>query len=146
MAGIKLTPDEFADFVVAFLLDNIMQPGEILPNNIEFDYITDKMKNGGLKAPLLSYFIDTSSITRGKYKMIRGSFTGKDKQNTIVISGEPEAKIPDDEKTTIKNIVKQTLRVIKSHKMRRNNGMPLNEESVEKIIDKVLEDYNKEKI
>jgi hypothetical protein len=139
MAGIKVSPDEFADIVVAFLLDNIMQPGEILPNNVEFDYITDKMKNGGLKSPLMSYYIDTSSITRGKYKMIRGSFTGKDKQNTIVISGVPDTPMPDDEKTTIKNIVKQTLRIIKSHKMRRNNGMPLNEETIDKIIDKELE-------
>ncbi len=139
MAGIRVSPDEFADIVVAFLLDNIMQPGDILPNNVEFDYITDKMKNGGLKSPLLSYYIDTSSITRGKYKMIRNSFTGQDKSNTIVISGKPEEKIPDDEKTTIKNIVKQTLRIIKSHKMRRNNGMPLNEETIDKIIDKELE-------
>jgi hypothetical protein len=139
MAGIRVTPDEFADIVIAFLLDSIIQPGEILPNNLEFDYITDKMKNSGLKSPLLSYYIDTSSITRGKYKMIRDSFTGKNKQNTIVISSDMNTKMPDDEKTTIKNIVKQTLKVIKSHKMRRNNGMPLNEESVEKIIDKELE-------
>lgn len=138
MAGVRLTPDEFADFVVAFLLDNIMHPDEILPGNVEFDYITDKMKNSGLRSPLLSYYIDTSSITRGKYKMIRRSFTGEDDYNSIVISGKPEIT-PPDEKTTIKNIVKQTLRLIKFHKMKRNNGMPLNEETVDKIIDKVLE-------
>lgn len=137
MAGIRVSPDEFADIVVAFLLDNIMHPDEVLPGNIEFDYITDKMKMAGMKAPLMSYYIDTSSITRGKYKMIRDSFIDENKQSSIVISGEI-MKVPD-EKTTIKNIVKQTLRVIKAHKMRRNNGMPLNEEIVDKIIDKILE-------
>jgi hypothetical protein len=145
MAGIRLGPNEFADLVVAFLLDNIMEPGEILPDNIEFDYITNKMARSGLKSSLMSYYIDTSSITRGKYKMIRGSFTGKDKQNSIVISSSAEDKVTDDDKSTIRNIVKQTLRVIKSHRVRKNGGMPLNEESVDKIIDKVLEEYNREK-
>lgn len=145
MAGIRVTPDQFADIVVAFLLDNIMHPKEILPNNAEFDYVTDKMKGSGLKSQLLSYYIDTSSITRGKYRMIRDSFTGQDNSNTIVISGKASEPLPDDEKLTIKNIVKQTLKLIKSHKMRCNNGMPLNESVVNQIIDKVLDNYNKEK-
>ena len=44
----------------------------------------------------------------------------------------------------IKDIIKKALRLIKSHKVRKNNGMPLNEDVVNKLIDKVLEDYNKE--
>lgn len=141
MAGIRLTPNEFSDLVVAFLLDAIMKPDEVVPNNLEFHYILKKMKGAGLKSHLLSYYLDTSSITRGHYKRIRGSFTGDDAQNNIVITKSKDI-MPDDEKTTIRNIVKQTLKVIKSHRLKRNNNMPLNEETVDKIITKVLEKYN----
>lgn len=141
MAGIRLTPNEFSDLVVALLLDAIIKPDEVLPNSLEFHYILKKMKGAGLKSQLLSYYLDTSSITRGKYKKIRGSFTGDDDQNNIVITKSKDT-MPDDEKTTIRNIVKQTLKVIKSHRLRRNNNMPLNEETVDKIITKVLEKYN----
>lgn len=139
MAGITVTPDEFADIVVSFILDAMTKPDVILPNNVEFGYIIHKMVGGGMKSPLLSYYLDTSSITRGKYKMIQKSFTEQGDRSSIVISKSSNDKMPDDEKSTIKHIVKQTLRTIKSHKMRRNNGMPLNEETVDKIIDKVLE-------
>jgi len=142
MAGIKTTPNQYADITISFLLDAMMKPDDILPDNHEFHYIIGKMKKSGLKAQLLSYYLDTSSLTRNKYKVIRKSFTGKADSNSIVIVRSGDTTIPDDEKTTIKNIVKQTLRIIKSHKLRKNNGMPLNEETVEKIINKVLEKYD----
>lgn len=137
MASIRVTPDEFADFVIAFLLDSMMRSDKVLDENDEYHYIIRKMERAGLKSQLLSYFLDTSAITRGKYKIISKSFTGEESQNSIVISGTPTSSY--DDKTTIKNIVKQTLRLIKSHKLRKNNGMPLNEETIDKIIDKVLE-------
>jgi hypothetical protein len=139
MAGIKVTPNQYADVTIAFLLDAMMKPDEVLPNNPEFHYIIKKMQKAGLKSQLMSYYLDTSSITRGKYKVVRKSFTGKSDNNNIQITKSPDTKIPDDAKTTIRNIVKQTLKIIKSHKLNRNNGMPLNEKTVDKIIDKVLE-------
>lgn len=142
MASIKLTPDEFADVVVAFLLDSMMKSDDVLPESHEFHYIVKKMEMGGMKAHLLSYFLDTSSITRGKYKVLRKSFVDKGQQNNILITADLAKDDKYDDKITIKNIVKQTLRLIKSHKMRKNNGMPLNEETVDKIIDKVMEKYN----
>jgi hypothetical protein len=143
MAGIRLTPNQFADLVIAFLLDSIIKNDEILPDNHEFHYIIKKIERAGIKSQLLSYYIDTSPVTRGKYKTIRDSFTGDaNSSNNIVITPSPDTSLPDDEKTTIKNIVKQTLKMIRSHKIRRNNGMPLNEEVVDKIINKVLEKQN----
>lgn len=142
MAGIKVTPNEYADVTVAFLLDAMMKPEEVLPNNPEFHYIIKKMQRAGLKSQLMSYYLDTSSITRGKYKVVRKSFIGKDVTNNIHITPSPDTELPDDEKTTIRNIVKQTLKIIKSHKLNRNSGLPLNEETVDKIIDKVLEKHN----
>lgn len=141
MAGIKVTPNEFADIVIAFLLDSVSKPDEVLPDNMEFHYIINKIKMAGIKSQLLSYYIDTKSLTKGKYKIVRKSLTGDGGPNTIVITKSPDIDISYDKKTTIRNIVKQTLRLIKSHKM-RNNGMPLNEEIVDKIIDKTMENYD----
>jgi len=118
MAQIRVTPNQYADIVVAFLLDAMMKPKTVLPNNPEFHYIIRKMQKAGLKAPLLSYYLDTSSITRGKYKVLKPTFTGMDKSGVININPSADTKMPDDEKSTIRNIVKQTLRVIKSHKLR----------------------------
>lgn len=142
MAGIRVTPNQYSDITVAFLLDAMMHPDEVLPNNPEFHFIINKMQKAGLKSQLMSYYLDTSSITRGKYKVIRKSFTGLEAQNTIHITKSDDTVLPPDKKMTIRNIVKQTLRIIKSHKFRRNNGMPLNEETVDKIINKVLEKYD----
>lgn len=138
MAGIRVTPDQFADIVVAFLLDAMMKPDSVLKDNYEFHYILDKMERSGIKSHLLSYYLDTSSITRGKYKVVRGSFEYKDSQNTISISNDPSQKVSRDDKITIKSIVKQALKVIKSHRVRKNGGMPLNESDVDKILDKLL--------
>lgn len=142
MAGIKVKPNEYADITVAFLLDAMMKPDEVLPNNPEFHYIIRKMQKAGLKSQLLSYHLDTLAKTRSKYKVVRGSFTGEDSQNNIHIISSPDTVMPDDEKTTIRNIVKQTLKIIKSHKLNRNSNLPLNEETVDKIIDKVLEKHD----
>lgn len=139
MAGIKVTTNEYADIVIAFLLDAMMESDKVLPDNHEFHYIIKKMQKGGLKAPLMSYYLDTSSITRGKYKVVRKSFTGESPVNNIYITQSPDDDSSSDRKETIRNIVKQTLRIIKSHKLQRNSGMPLNEKTVDKIIDKVLE-------
>ena len=142
MAGIRVTPDQYSDITVAFLLDAMMKPDEVLADNLEFHYIIKKMKKAGLKAQLLSYYLNTNAGTRTKYKVLRKSFTKEAPTNNILITGDKTDSMPRDDKTTIKNIVKQTLRIIKSHKLRRNNGMPLNEETVEKIINKVLEKYD----
>ena len=141
MAGIKVTPNQYADVTVAFLLDAMMKREEILPNNPEFHYILRKMEKAGMKSHLMSYYLDTSSITRGKYKTIRKSFTGADVNNNISIVNSDDT-MPDDEKSTIRNIVKQTLKLIKSHKLKKNSGLPLNEETVDKIITKVLENID----
>ena len=139
MAGIKITPEEYADITISFLLDAMMKPDEVLPESLEFHYIIKKMRKAGLKSQLMSYYLDTSSITRGKYKVVRKSFTGDATSNNIHITQSPATQLPKDTKQTIKNIVKQTLKIIKSHKLKRNSGMPLNEKTVDKIIDKVLE-------
>ena len=107
MAGIKTTPNQYADITIAFLLDAMMKPDDILSDNVEFHYIIKKMQKAGLKSPLMSYYLDTSSITRGKYKVLRKSFTDAEVTNNITIT-KSMGKTPVDTKQTIKNIVKQT--------------------------------------
>ena len=141
MASIKITPDQFADIVIALLLDAMSEKENILADNEEFYQIIDKMKRSGMKAPLLSYYISTSSIVRNKYKVIRPSFTDEGASNTIVIDESPDKKSKDDPKASkIKTLVKKALKLIRSHKLRRNSGIPLNEETVDKIIDKLLKE------
>ncbi|MCK5018859.1 MAG: hypothetical protein KAS32_17485 [Candidatus Peribacteraceae bacterium] len=143
MAGIKVKPNEYADLTISFLLDAMMKPDEVLADNEEFHEIITKMERAGLKSQLMRYYLNTSSITRGKYKIVRKSLTDEGVSNNIYIT--KDTKIPKNAKTSkIKDIVKKTLKVIKAHKLRKNSGMPLNEKVVDKIIDKIMEneEYN----
>ena len=135
MAGINITPDGFPDIVVSFLLDAMMNDN-ILPGNDEFSLLIDKIKSS-TKPSLLNYYMSMDATSRGRYKMIQKSFIDGG-QSVIAISGEPEQKISVDKHKTIKYIIKKVLSLIKSEKLRKNNGMPLNEEKVDRIIQYVL--------
>jgi hypothetical protein len=136
MAGINITPDEFPGIVASFLLDAMMND-KILTGNEEFNTLIDKIKSS-TKPSLLNYYMTLDAIERSKYKAIQKSFIDGG-QSSIVINGEPEKKVPVDKHKTIKYIIKKVLSLIKSEKLRKNNGMPINEEKVDRIIQYVLD-------
>ena len=70
MAKVKITPGEWGDFVMIFLLDAIVHP-KILDENPEFRDMIDEFKTKGLKGDLLKYYLSLPSELRVKYKRLK---------------------------------------------------------------------------
>jgi hypothetical protein len=135
MATINLSKEEFVDFIVAFLLDKIMKGDEILPSHEDFNDLAKVMKSRGVDKNLLSYYIKSSAMVRGKYKNDRKVFTANNKEPlTLGIKGD--VKVDRETKKTLQHVVKKALRMIAAQKRRR--GFPLSEERVDKIIEHVI--------
>ena len=93
MATINLTPKQFGDLTVSFLLDKILHPDEVVPGDEEFDKFIDSIKSKGAKSALTQYYVQMDSQSRLNYKRIKDVFDGSD--NSIQqIKVMPEKKIP----------------------------------------------------
>ena len=68
MAKLDLTPDEFADYVSAFMLDKILNMDDVAPGNVEFTELMQDFKGMGAKTKLLKMYLDMPSEMRMKYK------------------------------------------------------------------------------
>jgi len=136
MASIKVDVNEFADIVSLFILDYIMSDNMIIDND-KWETFIDHTRDRGLKTELVKYYISTSGTSKNKYKEIKRIFTkeGKGKKATINITNEYKEK--PKEKGKLKSLLKKTVKLIKSHKY-RHYGMPLNEDTIDKILDHVL--------
>jgi hypothetical protein len=84
MAKVKLTPGEWGDFVMVFLLDAIVHP-DILDENPEFREMVDEFKTKGVKSNLLKYYLSLPGDLRIKYKRL--------KPTMIAEKGEDQADI-----------------------------------------------------
>ena len=137
MASINIDKDEFADIVISFLLDNLIND-EVVPNNEEFESVMNIMRKGGMKSHFLHYYLNTDPMTRGRYKLIKPAFTNKAKGN-YSINIKKDNKIKDKRNhSVIKSVVKKSLRLIKSNKRRYGNF--ITEDTVDKIVEKVIQE------
>ena len=142
MSSIHIDSDDWPDIVVSYLLDKMMNPDEVSPDNKEFNKIINKMKNSGMKPSLLHMYLNSESVIRGKYKIISSVFNDEHQTTSrITISNNQSIKDIDDKnkKVSIKNIVKKALKLIKSHK--KKYGNLITEKTVDKLVDKILEEY-----
>lgn len=111
---IKVTPSEYADFTVAFLLDKLLNQDEVVADNEDFNKLAEVLESKGVKPLLLKYYISMDSKMRVKYKRLKGSFTDEeDPRNTIDIiqSIDKEKKEPEKraKSSFIKDIVKSLI-------------------------------------
>ena len=70
MAKVKLTPEEWGDFVMVFLLDSIVHDG-ILDENPEFRDMIEEFKKKGVKSKLLKYYLSLPADIRMRYKRMK---------------------------------------------------------------------------
>ena len=137
MATIKVTTNEFPDIIVMFLMDYIMN-NKITIKNDNWDYFVDKMIGKGLKAQVLKYYIDIDAIEKSKYKEIKGIFTDKGSRSTInIVKNDTKPNKDDTKVSTIKKIVKKVLHITEKRKKRYYN-MPLTDEVINGIVNKVI--------
>jgi hypothetical protein len=143
MPTINVTPNDFVDIVSCFLIDNMIGD-ELLIDNEEWDIIISKMEKCGLKSYLMHMYMNMPSKTRTKYKYIDNIFHTDDIGRytiNILRQSKSEKKLPLKKKNgIIKQVIKKSLKMIKSHKKRYGNV--ITEETVDKIIDRALKNEN----
>ena len=106
MSTINVTPKEFGDLTVSFLLDKILHPDEVVPNNKEFNEFIDSIKGKGAKSALTQHYVHMDSQSRLNYKRIKDIFDGttNDIQNIKVV---PEKKLPKKDKKEKEGLLKK---------------------------------------
>jgi len=140
MPNIKLTPNEFADITITFLLDALMEKdGDVLPNHDEFQYVMKRMERAGLKTHFLHMYLNMKPLTRGKYKKLKSAFTDKASGGyNIHINGNEKDTDQEEPEGLTKSLIKKSIKMIKSHKSQY--GSLITEDTLDKIIDKVMKD------
>ena len=134
MASANIKKDEFADFLMAFLLDKILHPDKVLPEHEEFNGLIKKMEQKGLRPLLMYYYMGIEPNVRSKYKMISKTLRGGNKESFMI---NAKGEVSKKEKSTFKDVVKKALRLIKAS--RKRSGFPLSEEKVDKILDRLFD-------
>jgi len=113
MSKANVTPSEFCDLVVCFLLDKILHPDEVVFKNKEFDKLSTQMTGKGLKPIFLQYYLDTNSSIRIRYKRIRKTLTDGNTGSIINIGtdGKKEVEEPVKKKESLlKKVIKKLLK------------------------------------
>jgi hypothetical protein len=122
MSKINVTANEFADIVVSFLLDKLLNPDEVIPSNEDFDKYMEKMKLKGMKSVSLTYYLNLNTNLRVAYKRIKSVFEDdKSGSSVIYIYPNKKAKEETDKKASmVKRIMKKLLKKEDISKGERN--------------------------
>lgn len=83
---ITVNSREFADLVLIFLYDKMINEDTILPDYDRFNEISETLKNKGMRSILMHYYLGLDSQMRLKYKRIKESFEDKYKNSFITIN------------------------------------------------------------
>lgn len=146
MSQVTLTPDEFADLVMVFLLDTIKNDAEYVDNEQFKEFIHFLDKRGG-KAELLPKYLKMDAKTRVKYKRLDAVL--KEKASAVRINvQDPDVGVVDkiDKKAKEmkskkkgekidKGLVAKIFKKVKE--VRFKTSKPITEERLYKIIDYV---------
>jgi len=106
MATINVTPKQFGDLTVSFLLDKILHPDEVVSDDENFNKFIDSVKGKGIKSALTQHYVKMDSQSRLDYKRIKDIFDGStnDIQNIKVV---PEKKIKKKSKKEKEGFIKK---------------------------------------
>jgi len=116
MAKVKITPSEWGDFVIIFLLDAMVHP-QILDENPEFREMIDEFKAKGLKSNLLSYYLSLPGDIRIKYKRLKPTMiAGKGEDQADIMIKRPATtvlkKAMKKEKGKKKGIIRKAVKAV----------------------------------
>lgn len=140
MSQIRVTPEEFADLAIVFLMENLKSDDPIVDNE-RWNSLVELMEDRGVKPAVMKSYLKMDADTRVKYKRIKNVFDGGESAK-INIAGSKEGK-PDSIATDInKKFIKKVFKKIKE--VRYRTSMPMTEERVDKIIDYVAKQEEQE--
>jgi len=135
MSIVNVHPDEFADLVIAYLLD-MVRDEEMHPDNDRFKEFISKMDKVGLKTYAYRAFLDMETTTRIKYKRMKDSITadGDGGGTRIIISKGQTDYINEEEVPFDRELCKKIFRTIKEVRFKHPSKV-LREDRIDKIID-----------
>ena len=109
MAKVSISPEEFGDFVVSFLLDKTIHPEEVIPGNEQFNKFIKDMKGKGIKSPMIQYYLTMDPNMRLYYKRVKPTFEGSGTNSVIYLMPhmDKEKKKEGIIKRTIKKLLKR---------------------------------------
>jgi len=111
MSKLNLTPEQFANYIAALMLDKMINMDSVISKNKEFTELMEDFKGMGGKSRLMKMYLDMPSEMRMKYKWTKKTLTGEsDSIHTIRIIPESEEE-KDKEK---EGLVAKAIRKIKS--------------------------------
>ena len=141
MAIINVHPDEFADIVMAYLLDMIRDE-EMRPDNERFEKFIELMDARGMKALTYSAYLNMNTDTRIKYKRMKKAIDGDGKDSTRIVITKGETDYIQEEQDFDRELCKQIFRKIKEVRFKHPSKV-LTEDRIDKIIDYCIEQKKK---
>lgn len=92
MSSIIINPDNFADVVIAYLLDHCVHEDKIPKSQVTLKKLIAKLNTVGLRPFLLQQFLESNAQIRYKYKMIRDALDGKMTTQQAITLSKKETK------------------------------------------------------
>ncbi len=107
---IKLSHNEFVDFIILFLLERITKEDEIEYSQDAKDFF-NTLQRKGMKSYLLQHFFGTDAKTRNKYKFVNDVFNEIDVQNKHELQIIQEEEIEEDD-SVYRDIISRTAELV----------------------------------
>jgi len=138
MSQINIKKDDFPDILVMFMLDYIMSDDMDI-DNIQWEKFILQLEKLGIKVNLVKYYIGINATKKTKYKSISGIFRDKSKNKATIniIDKDVKNKKQKTSNTDTKQKIKKVLKLVREYRNKRY-GMPLTEDIIDNIIDKVI--------
>jgi len=108
MSKVNVTPDQFGNLVVSFLLDKMLHPEEVIPGNKDFNVFAEKMAGKGMKPLSLNYYLRMNAVERVYYKRIKKVFEYDQNQSAVIFIWPSKGDIEKAEKKD--NLLKRAIK------------------------------------
>lgn len=137
---LNLSPDEFIDFIILFLLDIMTNKDMlVLKTSSKAQAISSKFKSLGIKSILMLLFFTVDANLRTRYKQVRDVFDKKSSnQHSIYISQDANylKKINNKkEVSAVKKAISTTIKTLNAGKDINPRNLQLIQEKVIKILE-----------
>lgn len=108
MAKLNLTTGEFADLMIVFLFDAMVNPEDVIVDNERFHELVHKMDKMGIKPNLTKYFLDMNATERLQYKRMKRTLEPGATTKSVIEINPPDVKI--QKKSGLSKIAKTVLK------------------------------------
>ncbi len=119
MPRLNIDSNEFADYVACFLLDKLNDIEGVVPGNEDFNDFSIILKNKGVRAVLLTYYMHMKPQTRVRYRLIKDVFRTDGMMPTadLHIEKSKEIELTKPKKTLLKKVLAAGIAILTGKKI-----------------------------